>query len=419
MDITEGTTAAEALRASELLARGQLAALTRTLASLARETDVNQLPKHVLNTISAQLGGHSVTIWAGDGPELRLAGIIERGRFQFGEEAKYFDGKLPLAQPAPPLWTEGLLGGHHLVIEGVSEETSRIVLGDGRSAAWPLAQLNPAFVALKRHLAEHGVQTLLIAPMLMGGQFAGIVGIRFTSKRAFRQEEIELVKALSHQAMLAMKLMQLSEHSRTAAVVAERNRMARDLHDTLAQGFTGVIVQLEAAKRAISQGLPAEFGHHVSRATNLARESLQEARRSAHALRPQALAEKTLGEALRELLDKMTAGTELRTHFETTGAPWPLSGAAEENFLRIGQEVLTNTLRHGRAKLFTVKLVFDLTEVRLEMGDDGIGFDPAARNEGLGLLGIKERAEMIGGRVTIASAMGNGSAVVVSLPNPE
>jgi PAS domain S-box-containing protein len=419
MDITERTLAAEALRASEHLARGQLSALTQTLASLARETDLNQLPKHVLSTISAQLGGHSVTIWGGEDSELRLAGIIERGRFQFGQDAKYFDGRLPLSQPAPPLWVEGLMAGQHLVIEDVSAETSRIVLGDGRSALWPISVLNPAFVALKRHLADDGVRTLLIAPMLMGGHFAGIVGIRFTTGRSFRHEEIELVKALSHQAMLAMKLMRLSEQSRTAAVVAERNRMARDLHDTLAQGFTGVIVQLEAAKSAIAKGLPTEFGHHLARASNLARDSLREARRSAQALRPQALAEKNLGEALQEMLDKMTTGTSLRTSFLITGAPWPLDSAAEENFLRIGQEVLTNALRHSRADLFTVKLVFHLAEVRLEMGDNGIGFDPAALNEGLGLVGIKERAEMIGGRVAILSAMGSGTSVVVSLPCPK
>jgi signal transduction histidine kinase len=348
-----------------------------------------------------------------------LAGIIERGRFQFGQEANYFDGKLPLTHPAPPLWVEGLLAGQHLVIEDVAAETSRIVLGDGRSASWPIAQLNPAFVALKRHLADDGVQTLLIAPMLMGGHFAGIVGIRFTTGRSFRHEEIELVKALAHQAMLAMKLMRLSEQSRTAAVVAERNRMARDLHDTLAQGFTGVIVQLEAAKGAIAKGLPAEFGQHLSRASNLARESLNEARRSAQALRPQALAEKNLGEALQAMLSKMTAGTSLRTSFLITGAPWPLGSLAEENFLRIGQEVLTNALRHSQANLFDVKLAFELAEARLEMRDDGIGFDPGALNEGLGLVGIKERAEMIGGRVAISSTKGSGTSVTVSLPCPK
>jgi signal transduction histidine kinase len=219
--------------------------------------------------------------------------------------------------------------------------------------------------------------------------------------------------------MLAMKLMRLSEQSRTAAVVAERNRMARDLHDTLAQGFTGVIVQLEAAKGAIAKGLPAEFGQHLSRASNLARESLNEARRSAQALRPQALAEKNLGEALQAMLSKMTAGTSLRTSFLITGAPWPLGSLAEENFLRIGQEVLTNALRHSQANLFDVKLAFELAEARLEMRDDGIGFDPGALNEGLGLVGIKERAEMIGGRVAISSTKGSGTSVTVSLPCPK
>ncbi len=111
--------------------------------------------------------------------------------------------------------------------------------------------------------------------------------------------------------MLAKKLTNPSEKNRRSAVVAERNRLAREVHDTLAQGFTGVIVQLEAAGEAMAQNRPAKVSGHIERASALARESLQEARRSVKALRPQALEDYGLGRALPELLVKMTSGTPI------------------------------------------------------------------------------------------------------------
>src|SRR5438128_237185 len=177
--------------------------------------------------------------------------------------------------------------------------------------------------------------------MSIAGRLEGAIGLRFTQKRLFRTEEIELAQALANQATLAMHLTRLSAESREAAVIAERNRMARDIHDTLAQGFTGVIVQLEAAADATSKGLANEADEHLGRAADLARESLKEARRSVRALRPLALEDKGLGEALDNLLRKMTAGATLRATFSLQGDPWPLPAEWEENLLHIGQEVLT------------------------------------------------------------------------------
>src|SRR5213596_3222515 len=114
----------------------------------------------------------------------------------------------------------------------------------------------------KKHLQGLGVRAVLFVPMLIAGRVTGIIGVRFAEKRAFQKDEIELTQALAHQAMLAIQLMRLSEQSRQAAVVAERNRMARDIHDTLAQGFTGVIVQVEAAGDAKSKGLINEAEEH-------------------------------------------------------------------------------------------------------------------------------------------------------------
>jgi signal transduction histidine kinase len=264
-----------------------------------------------------------------------------------------------------------------------------------------------------------GVVTILVVPMLVAGRVGGVVGIRFTRKRTFRAEELELAQALAHQTMLAIQLMRLSQQSRQAAVAAERNRMARDIHDTLAQGFTGVIVQLEAASDATSGGLTGEAAEHIARAGELARDSLREARRSVRALRPHALEEKDLGGALDELLRKNTAGTGLRARLAIEGAPGTIPAAWGENLLRIGQEVLTNSLRHASASELKVQLSFEKDAVRLSLRDNGRGFEPGERHDGFGLLGIRERVEGMGGHLTIHSKVGEGTMISIMLPHED
>src|SRR5205814_4844408 len=132
---------------------------------------------------------------------------------------------------------------------------------------------------LRDRLLSVGIVTVLLIPMSVVGRLEGAIGLRFTQKRQFRSEEIEFAQALANQTMLAMQLNRLSAQSSESAVIAERNRMARDIHDTLAQGFTGVIMQLEAVKGALAQHHLAEAADRVERAGDLARVGLGEARR--------------------------------------------------------------------------------------------------------------------------------------------
>ncbi len=423
-DITERRGAAEALRASEHLARGQLDALTGTLDSLAQESDPDKLLEHVLHTIARQCGAHSVSVWDryDEGGWLRLVAVIEEDRFQTRNDGVHPAAELPILAQNHPVWSEVLRTGQHAVLEDIDQETARMRVGSEPDAPWHRVMEDtdpdPAVALLKRHLRGLGVCAILAVPMLIAGRVAGIIAIRFQRKRVFRREEIELTRALAHQAMLAIQLMRLARQSRQVAVTAERNRMARDIHDTLAQGFTGVIVQLEAAEEAMSQNLAAEAAGHLHRAGELARESLREARRSVWALRPQALEEKDLCDALKGLLRKLTAGTGLRAEFILEGEPTELPPEWEENLLRICQEVLTNALRHAQAREFKVWLVFERRELRLNLRDNGGGFDPAGRHDGFGLQGIGERVEGMGGQLSIQSAKGKGTAVSIVLPFP-
>src|SRR5207248_10061466 len=143
----------------------------------------------------------------------------------------------------------------------------------------------------------------------------------------------------------AMQLTRLSQQSRQAAVMAERNRMARDIHDTLAQGFTGVIMQLEAVKGAIAQNNLAEATERVERAGDLARVGLGEARRSVMALRPRSLQDTTLCLALDDLLKRMTNGSSLQAEFHLEGDEPGMPAEWEEGLLGVGHESLTNKIK--------------------------------------------------------------------------
>jgi signal transduction histidine kinase len=148
----------------------------------------------------------------------------------------------------------------------------------------------------------------------------------------------------------------------------------------------------------------------------LAREGLGEARRSVRALRPRALDQKDLCEALEDLIQKMTAGTPVQTEFIVRGQPRELPLHWEENLLHIGQEVLTNVLRHAQASNFNAQLAFDHGEVLLDLRDNGSGFDPSGRHDGFGLQGMRERVEGMGGQLAIQSAKGQGTAISIVLP---
>lgn len=209
----------------------------------------------------------------------------------------------------------------------------------------------------------------------------------------------------------------VSEEQRHAAVLNERNRMARDMHDTLAQGFAGVIVQLQAAEHALEHGASAEMESHVHRASELARQSLGEARRSIRALRPQALEAGSLCDALEQMQLQVTAGTGLRATFVVKGEPRSLPHGTEENLLRMHQEMLTNSLKHSRGTRLDTVLTFEPNAVRLDVRDDGAGFDPALKHDGLGLLGIRERVHQMSGRLSLETRIAGGTHISITVPD--
>lgn len=192
--------------------------------------------------------------------------------------------------------------------------------------------------------------------------------------------------------------------------------MARDIHDTIAQGLIGVIVQLQAAGDATSKGYKKQARDHLQNASMLARDGLNEARRSVSALRPQVLEKATFWEALQRLVKNATAGTELRTEFQVRGKRRHLPPKTEENLLHVGQEALTNTLKYAHATRFDVRLSFKANEVRLELEDNGRGFNVGECQDGFGLKGMRERADQMGARFSLTSGQNKGTKIVVASP---
>lgn len=257
----------------------------------------------------------------------------------------------------------------------------------------------------------------MTVPMFVSGEVRGFIGIQHIEQGAYHADQIELAQALAHHVMLATHSQELVEQQREAAILKERTRMARDIHDTLAQGFTGVVVQMEAAEEALIEEDPENAVRHVRRARELARESLGEARRSVHALRPQALEKAGFADALKAIIKNTTAGTSLRAEFQLRGEPRELGPDVEENLLHIGQEALTNALKHARATKFQAQLSFGSEAVRLELSDNGDGFAiDGVNGGGFGLIGMKERAEQIGATVEVSTKPGAGTRIVAVSP---
>lgn len=397
IDIEARKRAERALRASEQLIRGQVDALKGSLDALAMEPDPNELVAHILRTLTGQFGAHSASVWrrglADDKVGIEFA--FEDGRVVPKTDARFagLDLMLPMEDVWP--WPEVFRSSRPSIIEDI------------RSV--------PPF-ALRDRLLPLGIITVLLLPLVVAGRLEGAIGLRFQSKRVFQTEQIELAQALANQAMLMIRMAELSAQGREAAVTGERNRIARDIHDTLAQGFTGIIVQLEAAEDASRRGLEGEAEQHLVSARNLARESLSEARRSVQALRPRPLDAGGVTHALSALFGKMTEGTGLFSEFRVMGEPKSLPPEWEENLFRIAQECLTNVLRHAQASRFVASMRFAAGEVGLQFADDGRGFDPAQVSDGYGLLGMRERVIAMGGQIEVRSTHGHGTMVSIRLP---
>ncbi|HKE98216.1 MAG TPA: sensor histidine kinase [Actinomycetes bacterium] len=261
----------------------------------------------------------------------------------------------------------------------------------------------------------------LLALLLLvaaGAVVAGWLGIwigRIIGQSMERQQLIEQLEATRDQ---------LARAERHQGVLQERQRLASEIHDTLAQGFTSIVMLLEAAEASLPAGADAS-ARHLAQARDTARENLAEARQFVEELPPVPLTGEgaTLGGALRRAARRLAEETGVAATASVAGEPVPLPVAAEVTLLRAAQEALANVRRHAHAGRVEVTLAYLGDAAELRVADDGDGFDPVApatlgagRTGGFGLAGLRRRAERLGGEARVRSSPGAGTTVSVRLP---
>lgn len=286
-------------------------------------------------------------------------------------------------------------------------------------------------------LAAPLVLTILVSGMLVGAFFVriwtiiccaivlfvlGIVGGDFVGQWktivgwcAIYLVTAYLVELFSRHLEQQLEASRTAEEKQRSAIVAERTRFARDIHDTLAQGFTGIMMQLNAAEKGLSEATENTW-NHLKKARELARQSLEEARRSVAALRAGALARGDLLDAIEYAGRQITVDSGIMLETKLDGMPYALSEQQEAHLLRIAQEAMTNAVRHSGANRIILRLSYQVDLIELDIQDNGQGIIEG-NSSGFGIEGMKERAKELSGQLSILNIQGGGTQVLVRIPN--
>jgi signal transduction histidine kinase len=264
----------------------------------------------------------------------------------------------------------------------------------------------------QRWIVENQVELMISIPARDGSAAGALLLGAKKSEEPYTGRDIALLSAVADHLGLAQENHLLAV-DRADAVLEERTRMARELHDTLAQGFAGISLHLESARMALP-GQPATAGNHLEQARQLARASLAEARRSVYALREPVRQAAALRQQLLEMAHQLTAGTSVEVRVETSGDTM-LPDLVGENLFRIAQEGVTNALKHSGADRIEVMVEFDPTRVQLFVRDNGRGFDSGRPSAGYGLTGMRERVAQMRGELAVRGAAGGGTEVCASV----
>jgi signal transduction histidine kinase len=372
------------------LAHRQAEALARRIDFLASEPRAEKLLEQTLKAITEQLGGDAGTLCMYEA----ATGSARSVEYRTDSAAAGANGGA-----VPPF-----LAGESAFRE--SDDRHPFILNDISG--------DPRLTSARHFLQERRTHTLLAVPLWLDSQKLGYLFVSSNEPAAFHDGDLELAAALGREVVFSLLLARTTGQAQQSAVLDERNRIAREIHDTLAQGFVGIVAQLEAADGLLNEK-PQEARVHLARATTLARESIGEARRSLRAVRPQSSSDRlSLTCALSELVSRHKKESGLAVDYSVTGVARRLAQHIEDELVRIAQEALANSVRHGEAQSIKVLLSYQPERVRLSVKDDGKGFTPnqETASRGFGILGMHERAGRIG-HLTIVSEPGAGTEIIV------
>jgi two-component system NarL family sensor kinase len=276
------------------------------------------------------------------------------------------------------------------------------------------SRLRPA-VRQRATELTHGLAYHASIPLYFQATPLGVMNVTGPAWRQLTADELRVLATIAYQVGIAIERARLAESMTRLARAEERARLAREIHDTLAQALTAIALHLEAGARHLARN-PERAGERIQRALEITRQSLGEARRSMLELRGPLPAGRPLPEALTALARALSADSGVRIHVRVAPAP-PLPAGVESELFQIAREALTNVGRHAHASDATVTLAARGRRARLTIRDNGRGFAPERTAPGrVGLVGMRERVELLGGTLRIRSAPGRGTWVSVSVP---
>jgi signal transduction histidine kinase len=371
------------------------AVLRGNLERLASEPDLHSFMGHMLLETTRQFNASSGSV------------IVSKDSLQeWRILAHVRDGKLD----TPPFATSVPFAGSPFTeVFGRSPEARYMNIEHGNWEIWP--------GALAFHRRE-GYSSVLIYPLVFGARNVGFFILSFR-REAPEVQHSELLVAMAQQATLAVQLTRLAYSAKEAAVLVERTRIGQEIHDGLAQAFTGILMQLGAAEEfQPCKRKNSELAGVLNRIRDLARDGLSEARRSVMALRLDQTRRAGLEIALRQLCDRSTIPGRVTCSFEGGDFNTGLKPEHEHELLRIAQEALSNAMRHARPSNVRITMTDEPEHWALAVADDGVGMEEHAEmlGEGFGLTSMQQRAGAIGGEWQIDSKPGAGTRVSVRLP---
>jgi signal transduction histidine kinase len=364
--------------------------LRASLDMLAAEPELERFLGHVLRAVCTQLNARRATLWLYD-PEQgvnRLHMVCDEGRVT-ADPMELNIPRTVITAREWPFWRRLIEGGSPIAFDDATH--------------------HPGLAEIQDRMRRNGIRSLLMAPLMLGSEILGAVGIQNTERDSWTEDEINLAKALGHQVTIALQLTRLATKASEGAVLQERNRLAREIHDTLAQGFAAIRLQLELARG--EPDVPARAAEALDLANQIAAENLVEARRSMAVLTSE---RPSLATSLSAVIEGVRRLGQTQVLAQIGPAPEPPPDAAHE-LLRICQEAMLNAVRHAEANTVRVTLAAAAGRgVRIAVTDDGKGFDPGAVTKGFGLAGLHDRASAINAELTIVSEPGAGTEVIAT-----
>jgi two-component system, NarL family, sensor kinase len=372
----------------------QLQEVARVSRKIGRLSSLDALLPNVASLVHEVFGYERVSIYLSDQESRRVSLRAWAGNYR---------------EPVPQIFSlaqeQGLVGwvaahGEPVRVDDVRDE--------------------PRYVEIE---AAVGTCSELVVPIRAAGEVLGALNVESTKSGAFDMNDEATLMILADEVGTAVQNARLFEQQHSLAVAEERNRLAREIHDTLAQGLTGIALQLEVADALLDIG-PEQARPKILKALELTRGNLEEARRSVMDLRAAPLQEKTLPAALEELVSGFGQERGIQAEFGCHGLGGRLPAALEAGLYRIAQEALTNVAKHAEATALRMTLERVDDTLVLSILDDGTGFDPNAaptdrRRGGFGLIGMHERARLLGGQLEVTSAPDEGTRIDVRVPAPQ